>query len=316
MNVIVTELEYKKGFSVFQNAEGVRCMPAPSDEAGLAARIRETGATFAIIGVNKYTRELYDAIPAGGVIARFGVGHDGVDKTLAKSKGILCCNTPGVLDDSVAECAVGLMLASARHIAASSAASRAGVWNPRLGAELARKTLAVIGCGHIGRKVAKIAKYGLGMKTVGFDVAAPKDTSGIDEFTFDFNHAVKNADVVSLHIPGIPATRDFINQDRLKVMKRTAILVNTARGSILDEDALFDALQSGVIAGAALDVFKTEPFAPQDPEKDLRTLDGIVMTPHIGSSTVDACERMARAALRNIELAAQGKINEMDLLTE
>ncbi len=316
MKVVVTEPEYKKALSVFQNTEEFQCVPAPSDEVGLAARIRETDAKFAVVGVNKYSRELYDALPTGGVIVRFGVGHDGVDKTLAKSKGILCCNTPGVLDDSVAECAVGLMLVSARHLGACSAANKAGVWNPCMGAELAQKTLAVIGCGHIGRKVAKIAKYGLGMKTVGFDMAEPKDASEFDEFTFDFNHAVKNADVVSLHIPGNPATRDFINQDRLKMMKRSVILVNTARGSILDEDALFDALQSGSIAGAALDVFKTEPYAPQDPEKDLRALAGIVMTPHIGSSTVDACERMARAALRNIALATQGRIYEIHLVTE
>ncbi|MCX6985002.1 MAG: hypothetical protein NT118_09685 [Lentisphaerae bacterium] len=115
--VIVTDLEYRKASHIFKNADGFDCISAPSDEAGLAEKIREAGAKFAIVGVNRYCGGLYDAIPAGGVIVRFGVGHDGLDKTLAKSKGIRCCNTPGVLDDSVAECAVALMLTSARHTA-------------------------------------------------------------------------------------------------------------------------------------------------------------------------------------------------------
>lgn len=316
IKVIVTEQEYKKAAHVFDNAKGFECIPAPPDESGLAAKIRETGAKFAIIGINKYCLELYDAIPAGGVIARFGVGHDGVDKVLAKNRGIHCCNTPGVLDDSVAECAIGLMLSAARHLAACSAGSKAGRWIPCLKIELSGKTLAVIGCGNIGKKVAKIAKYGFGMKVVGFDVAKPADTSAIEEITLDFADAVKNADFVSVHIPDIPSTRDFINFDRLKMMKHSAIIINTARGGVLNENALFDALESGIISGAALDVFKVEPYSPQNPEKDLRTLDRIIMTPHIGSSTHEACERMAKAALRNIELATHGKIKEMNLIIQ
>ena len=166
IKVIITEQEYKKGGHVFENAECFECISAPSDESGLAAKIRETGARYVIVGVEKYRLELYNAIVNGGVIARFGVGHDGVDKVLAKARGIHCCNTPGVLDDSVAECAIGLMLASARHIAPCTADNKVGVWTPRLGTELSGKTLAVIGCGNIGRKVARIAKYGFGMKIV------------------------------------------------------------------------------------------------------------------------------------------------------
>ncbi len=314
IKVVVTDLEYNKAASVFKNAGGFECIPAPSDEVGLAARVRETGARFAIIGVTRYCNELYDAIPAGGVIARFGVGHDGVDKVRARSRGILCCNTPGVLDDSVAECAIGLMLAAARHIASCSADNRGGVWKFRLGTELSGKTLAIIGCGEIGRRVARIAKCGFGMKIAGFDVKKPQDTSAIDAFTHDFAAAVKDADFVSVHLPEIFSTRDFINCDRLSLMKPSAILINTARGGVLDEKALYDALAAGLIAGAALDVFKTEPYVPQHPEKDLRSLAGIVMTPHIGSGTREACERMAAAALKNIALAAEGRTAEMALV--
>ncbi len=312
--VIVTELEYGKAKHVFQKATGFECIPAPAEDSQLAKAVREEQAKYVIVGINKYEKALYEAVPLGGVIARFGVGHDGIDKIQAKAKGIYCTNTPGVLDDSVAECAIGMILTAARHLATCAADNKNSVWKNRVGVELAGKTLAIIGCGNIGRKVAKIAKYGFGMKINGFDVVKPKDMSAIDEFSPDFASAVKNADFVSVHIPDIPSTRDFINADRLKMLKPTAVLVNTARGGVLDENAIYDAVKSGLIAGAALDVFKAEPYSPQNPEKDLRTLDGIIMTPHIGSSTVEACERMAGAALRNIELAVHGRFNEMNLL--
>ncbi len=313
-NIIVTELEYHKASHVFKNVTGFACVPSPADEPSLARKIKTTGAKYVIIGVDNYTGELYDALPAGGVIARFGVGHDGVNKALAKSNGIYCANTPGVLDDSVAECAAGLMLTAARHIAACAADNRNGSWKNRVGVELSGKTLAVIGCGNIGRKVARIAKAGFGMRVIGCDVAAPKDMSAIDDFTTDFTQAARDADFVSVHIPDIPATKNFINAERLATMKPSAILINTARGGVVDESAVYDAAKSGVIAGAALDVFKTEPYAPQAADKDLRTLSTIIMTPHIGSSTVEACERMARAALRNIEHAENGSIQEMNLV--
>jgi phosphoglycerate dehydrogenase-like enzyme len=312
--VIVTELEYGKAKHVFQNAAGFECIPATSEETQLAKAVRDEQAKYVIVGINKYAKDLYEAVPSGGVIARFGVGHDGIDKIQAKAKGIYCTNTPGVLDDSVAECAIGLILTAARHLAICTANNKNGVWKNRVGVELAGKTLAIIGCGNIGRKVAKIAKYGFGMKVIGFDVVKPKDMSVIDEFSTDFVSAVKNADFVSVHIPDIPSTRDFINADRLKMMKTSAVLINTARGGVLDENAVYDAVKSGLIVGAALDVFKVEPYSPQNPEKDLRTIDGIIMTPHIGSSTVEACERMALSSLKNIESADAGKITEMNMI--
>lgn len=312
--VIVTEPEYRKAAEIFSAAEGLRCIPAPSDEAGLANAVREHRARHVIIGVVRYTGALYDAIPSGGVIARFGVGHDGVDKAQAAARGILCCNTPGVLDDSVAECAIGLILALARHLAACSAELRGGTWTPRVGQELAGKTLAIIGYGNIGSRVARIASAGFGMRVVGFGVSAPADRGHLADFTQDFASAVAAADVVSIHIPDTPANRDYINRDRLARMRRTALLVNTARGGVLSEDDLYDAIAGGVIAGAALDVFKREPYQPADPARDLRTLPGVLMTPHVGSSTREACVRMAEAALRNIREAIAGRAGGMNLI--
>jgi phosphoglycerate dehydrogenase-like enzyme len=312
IKVLVTDLEYNKAKHIFQNATGFKCISAPSDEAGLAKAIREEQAEYVIIGVNKYTKELYEAIPAGGVIARFGVGHDGVDKVQAKAKGIYCTNTPGVLDDSVAECAIGLILTAARHLATCAADNKNNIWRNRVGVELAGKTLAIIGCGNIGRKVAKIAKHGFGMKIVGYDIVKGSNMENFDLFCPDFAEAVKNADFVTIHIPNIPATQNFINSERLSMFKKGSWLINTARGGVVDEDAVFDAASVDIIGGAALDVFKNEPYIPQT--KDLRTLENVIMTPHIGSSTLEACERMALSSLKNIASAKAGKINEMNIV--
>ncbi|MCK6487903.1 MAG: hypothetical protein L6R48_06090 [Planctomycetes bacterium] len=312
--VVVTEPEFAKAAAVFRKAEGFECIPVPAEEAALAQRIRETGARHAIIGVVKYSGPLYDAIPAGGVIARFGVGHDGVDKAAARARGILCCNTPGVLDASVAECAVGLMLAVARNLAACALDAPGAAWAPRVGVELAGKTLTVIGCGSIGGRVARVARHGLGMRVVGFGRSRPADLEPYAEFSSDFAAAAGQADFVSVHIPDTAANRDFISRERLGLMKKGAILINTARGGVVDEDAVFDAITAGTIAGAGLDVFKQEPYRPQPSGKDLRTLPQVLMTPHIGSSTREACERMALAALRNIGHAIAGRSGEMNLI--
>jgi len=219
-----------------------------------------------------------------------------------------------VLDDSVAECAIGMMLTAARHLATCSADNKNNIWKNRVGIELAGKTLAIIGCGNIGRKVAKIAKAGFGMKVIGCDVFGAVDCQFMDDFTNDFSRAVKNADFVSMHIPDIPATKNFINFERLRKMKRSSILINTSRGGIVDEVAIYDAVESSIIGGAVLDVFKDEPYVPQCAAKDLRTVDNIMMTPHIGSSTVEACNRMAKSALQNIKFCSNKQIDKMNII--
>ncbi len=312
IKVLITDLEYNKSKHIFQKASGFECIAAPSEESQLAKAIRDEQAEYVIVGINKYTKELYEAIPAGGVIARFGVGHDGIDKVQAKAKGIYCTNTPGVLDDSVAECAIGMILTAARHLAVCAADNKNGIWKNRVGIELAGKTLAIIGCGSIGRKVAKIAKLGFGMKVVGYDIVKGANMENFDDFYPDFAEAVKNADFITIHIPNIPATQNFINSERLSMMKKGGWLINTARGGVVDEDALFDAVKNNLIGGAALDVFKNEPYIPQ--MKDLRTLENVIMTPHIGSSTLEACERMALSSLKNIASADAGKITEMNII--
>jgi phosphoglycerate dehydrogenase-like enzyme len=307
--IAVTELEYRKAQAVFEaaRAEGMECLPAPADEAELAAFVRANGVEHVILGVDAYRDALYEALPQGGVLARFGVGMDGVDKARAAAHGLICTNTPGALDVSVAEFAVGLILNVARHYALTAPQVRAGEWRPRNGCELRERTLAIIGCGAIGRRVARCAAAGFGMRVIGCDPGPVDGDALVVDWGFarvetDFAVAVAEAHFVSVHIPSVPATRHFINAERLGLMAADAWLINTARGAVVDEGALYDALAAGHLGGAALDVFETEPYKPADPARDLRTLPNVLMTPHLGSSTVEACRRMAEAALESIRM--------------
>ena len=320
--VLVTELEYAKAEQIFSTSAGecgLECLPAPREEQRLAEAVRSQGAVHVVVGVDPFAGSLYEALPAGGVIARFGVGHDGIDKERATAHGLLCTNTPGTLDNSVAEHAIALLLAAARSLPDQVSEVRAGTWMPKVGVELRGKVLAIIGCGAIGQQVGHIARAGFGMRVVGCERDQesirnlPAETP-FEEVTTEFAKAVANADFVSLHIPSNSVTRHFMDAARLALLPKKAWLVNTARGAVVDEAALFDALRLGLVAGAALDVFEAEPYAPVDPDRDLRTLGNAIMTPHIGSGTAEACERMARSALRNILHAERAQFSSMDLL--
>ena len=312
ITVLVTQPQYDKVREVFEHAEGFQCFPAPESEPELARLVREKHAKYVIVGGAPYRNELYDAVPKGGVIARFGVGCDNIDLPRAAEKGIYCTNTPGALEQSVAECAIGMILLAARQFIAAADDCRNGLWQPQTGCELAGKTLAVIGCGAIGSRVAAIAKNGFGMSVTGVIRSAPRPDCPADRFVKNWSDAVADADFVSLHIPGSPENLNYVSAGRLKQMKPGSWLINTARGSVVDEAALYDALLSGRIGGAVSDVFRQEPYAPSS--KDLRTLPNMIMTPHIGSSTREACRRIALAALKNIQLCELGDPLSMNLL--
>jgi phosphoglycerate dehydrogenase-like enzyme len=184
--------------------------------------------------------------------------------------------------------------------------------------ELAGKTLAIIGCGAIGRATARIARSGFGMRTVGVHrarAAAPgPGAAEFDVLTDDYAAAVRGADFVSLHIPASAENVEFVNGERLAQCRPDAWLINTARGRVVDEAALFDALVAGRLGGAALDVFVHEPYRPVDAARDFRTLANVVLTPHVGSHTREANRAIAARALRNIGLAVARRFDEMDLV--
>jgi len=315
--VLVTELEYRKAEAQFLAAPGLECLRAPEIETDLASAIREAGSSYVVVGARPYSGALYDALPAGGVIARFGVGHDGIDKARATQAGLLCTNTPGVLNQSVAEHTMLLIAAAARTLIPMSTRMAQRAWDPVIGAELQGKTLAIIGCGGIGRSVARIASLGYGMQVVGCSrpgVPPPAELEHFRAVLNDFATAVRGADFVSLHLSASRDNLHFINRDRLAHLGERTWLMNTARGSVVDEGALFDALAARRLAGAALDVFGREPYTPMEGSGDLRSLTNVILTPHVGSNTAEANGRMAGRALQNIVLARGRAFARMDLL--
>ena len=315
--MLVTELEYRKAEASFSSAPGLECVRAPGAEADLALAIREAHASYVIVGPSTYSGALYDALPAGGVIARFGVGHDGIDKAKATAAGLLCTNTPGVLNQSVAEHTMLLVAAAARTLIAVATSMARHVWDPVIGAELQGKTLAIIGCGGIGRAVARIASLGYGMQVVGCTRPDPPPPAALEHFgdvTNDFGAAVRRADFVSLHMSASRDNLQWLNRERLASLGERSWLINTARGSLVDEAALFRALVERRLAGAALDVFEREPYSPVEGGGDLRSLTNVILTPHIGSNTVAANRRMAQRALQNIVFAEGRAFARMDLV--
>ncbi len=310
--ILITEKEYHKGKEVFEACAEFNCLPVSEDEAVLAGEIKRHKARTVIVGVDKYAGALYDAV-AGGLIARFGVGYDGIDKSLCQKNNIILTNTPGALDRSVAEHAVWLMGALARKIIPADATMRLGKFSSGPGEEIAGKTLLLVGLGKIAKVVAHIAGLGLGMNVLAFDVldlkTQAKNLNLTEEeflkrfsltcYSTDIESLLGRADFISIHVPSNPSTYHFFDARRLGLCKKDAYLINTARGPIVDECALFDTLTAGRLAGAALDVFENEPYKPLDPKRDLRTLANILLTPHIGANTRQANRRMAELALEN-----------------
>ena len=239
---------------------------------------------------------LLDAAPRLRVISNYATGSDNVDLDVARARGIPVGVTPGVLTEATADLTFALILAAARKLPKAAAAVKSGgwrTWEPAgwLGLELHGATLGVVGFGRIGRAVAKRAE-GFGMRVLPAGRDTPLDT------------VLAEADVVTLHTPHTPQTRHLIDERALQQMKPTAILVNTARGAIVDQRALTEALHAGTIAAAALDVTDPEPLPPDDP---LLIAPNLIVVPHIGSATRTARERMAELAVDNLLAGLAGE---------
>lgn len=245
---------------------------------------------------------VFDAAPNAKIFANYAVGFDNIDLEEAKKRGVTITNTPEVLTEAVAEHAVALIMALGRRIIEADSFLRQGQykgWDPLLllGTELKGKTLGVVGFGRIGQRVAEIMHYGFGMKITYYDQkpnpALEKELAA--EFS-DIDSLLRQADLISIHLPATPETKHLFSTDRLSLMKPTSLLINTARGSVIDEIALAKALKEKTIAGAALDVFEDETAI----YPELLSLSNIIMTPHIGSATLEARESMSMVAADNI----------------
>jgi len=244
----------------------------------------------------RITAELLDNPGKLRAIVRAGVGVDNIDVAAATRKGIVVMNTPGGNTVSTAEHTITLLMSLARHIPSADASTHQGKWerNKFVGTQLAGKTLAVVGLGRVGREVARRAA-GLDMAVVGFDPFLSPERAGqlgIESMP-DLASLLPRCDFLTVHTPLTAETTDLIGVRELSLMKKGARIINCARGGIINEDALADALRSGHIAGAALDVFVEEPPRPDHP---LLSLPNVVTTPHLGASTVEAQESVAREA--------------------
>ncbi|MEM1627746.1 MAG: D-2-hydroxyacid dehydrogenase [Desulfurococcaceae archaeon] len=239
----------------------------------------------------RVTREVIEAADVLKVIARAGIGLDNIDVETAKKRGITVLNAPESSVISVAELTIGLILDVLRKISYCDRAIRAGEWPKKhaMGFELHGKVIGIIGAGRIGTAVARIARYGFNMRVLYHSRRRHEDIEKeVGAEYRDLESLLREADVVTIHVPLTTETRHLINEERLKLMKRTAILINTSRGGVVDTDALIKALKNGWIAGAGLDVFEEEPLPPNHP---LTLLDNVVLTAHIGANTWEAQER-------------------------
>jgi D-3-phosphoglycerate dehydrogenase / 2-oxoglutarate reductase len=260
----------------------------PLDEAELMELVR--GCEGLIVGVDPVTERVLEAGPLR-VVVKYGSGTDNIDLGAAERLGVKVSSTPGANARSVAELTIALLFALARHVVAHDRAVRAGSWSRLAAIELAGKRLGVVGYGAVGRDVARLAAS-LGMDVVAHDPFVKSDEVklvGLDDL-------LASCDAVSLHVPLDDSTRGMIGAKALGRMRSGALLVNTARGGLVDEGALADALSSGRLGGAALDAFAVEPPSGSP----LLGLDNVVLSPHAGAATAEAAQRTALQAVRQL----------------
>ena len=306
----MTRMIPKKGIQLLRRHFLVKVYP--KDQAiprkELLKEVKQCDALLCLL-TEKIDKEILTANPKLKVVSNYAVGYDNIDVKVATAKGIAVCNTPGVLEDAVAEHTFALMLALSKRIVEADRFVRAGKykrWEPMLllGTELKGKTIGIIGLGRIGAGVAERARSGMGVNVLYHDIKRNKDFEKKYQAKFAaMSELLKKSDFVSLHVPLLPSTRHLIGKEELRLMKKTAYLINTSRGPVVDEKALVEALKKKHIAGAGLDVYENEPkLAP-----GLIKLKNAVLTPHTASATVEARTAMSELAARNIIDVLQGR---------
>ena len=266
------------------------------------------GADAVIASSDPYTARVLAESPALKVISRCGVGYDSIDLAAATECGVVVTITPGAMTDAVADYTLGLLLAVSRKIPQGDALMRSGGWGEYPGVLVTGKTLGLVGFGAIGRGTAKRAA-GFGMRILAYDPAwsapANGESASLPDVEFvGLDELLAESDFVSLHAPATPETKGMFDSARFAQMKRSAFFINTARGSLVDESALIAALESGVIAGAAIDVYSREPLPSDHP---LRTAPNCVLTPHNAFNAVEAAELMSRRSAENVLAVMRGE---------
>ena len=297
--ILIVQPIHERGVQVFDDRFDVRVASDPS----VATVIREIkGVEGVVVRTAPFPREIIEAADALKVIGRHGVGVDNIDLKAATEKGVIIVNTPNANATSVAEHTLTVIGALAKQMTVYNKEMRAGQWeirNSYRAVDLDGKTLGLVGIGRVGSLVARKAAAAFNMKVIAFDpYVAPEKAREIDiTLVAASDDIFRQADVVSLHTPLTPETRGFVNAARLRLMKPTAFLVNFSRGEVIDEKALYEALKTGVIAGAAIDVFAPEPPLKDNP---LFELDNIIVSPHSAALTQECVIRMATGAAEGV----------------
>lgn len=251
-------------------------------------------------GVQALSREIIEKLPRLKMVAQLATGYDYADLKALNERNIILCNVPGYASASAAEHTIGLMLALSKNIYHSCKQmkdEKVFDFRQNKGFELLGKTLGLVGCGHIGRAVA-LRAMGFGMNVIAFDKKVPGQVKYAD-----FETLLKESDIISLHVPLTAETRNMFSLEEFKKMKKSAILINTARAQIVNQDDLLKALDTGLIAGYATDLI-VEPFDPKDP---LINHPKTIVTPHIAWYTNEAVSRLTEIAVRNVEAFVRGK---------
>ena len=265
----------------------------PLNAAGMRPEIH--GFDAVIAGLDEIDRSVIENAPGLKVISRYGVGYDNVDLAAAREHGVIVTITPGTNHNSVADLAMALLLLAARRVPLTDQWAKTGR-KPQIGMDVWGKTIGIIGLGKIGRGVAVRAR-GFSMDILYYDTILDDDFAREHGIRYaDPDEIYEKADFITIHTPLTEQTLHFIGAPQMAKMKRTVILINTARGGIIDEQALYEALRDGVIAAAALDVTENEPLA----DSPLLSLDNCIITPHIGSYTKEAVHRMGMTAAQNV----------------
>jgi len=282
--------------------------PPPKEE--IIRKARNVDALVTLLS-DKIDAEVFDAAPKLKIVAQMAVGFDNIDVAEATKRGIYVTNTPGVLTETTADFAWALLMAIARRVVEADRYVRSGQWKVSwypsmlLGRDVYGATLGIVGAGRIGTAVARRAK-GFNMKILYYDVVPmpPEIEKELGAKRVDLDTLLRESDFVSIHVPLMKETYHLINEEKLRLMKKTAYLINNSRGPVIDEKALYKALKEGWIAGAALDVFEQEPTPVDNP---LLKLDNVVVAPHISSASYETRSRMAEMVAENLVAFFEGK---------
>jgi lactate dehydrogenase-like 2-hydroxyacid dehydrogenase len=282
----------------------------PLGPEGLKEALRSADALLCTV-TDRLTAEVLGVEPRRAqILANFGVGFNHIDTRAAKEHGLAVSNTPDVLTEATADIAITLLLMASRRTGEGERHVRSGSWTGwrpthMLGSQVSGKVLGLIGMGRIARAAARRAHHGFGMRVIFHDPYPPSPSEAASlgaEPRDTLEQVLEEADFVSLHCPATPETRHLMNRERLSRMRRSAYLINTARGDVVDEAALVDALSDGTIAGAGLDVYEQEPQV----SPALMKMENVVLLPHLGSATTETRVAMGMRALENLQLFFSG----------